>query len=172
MLALLVHPSTSHNIANRFSWAFCVYLEAVSVLPQLRLMQNTKVNNRMQFLTLCEVCWQTILCRLWNRSQLTMCLRWGLRGFLAAPTGFSRFVFWKKVPEPILYIRVMFIAYLVSVIWVAAFCVHFCCCQLCLYTVVYDEWWCVSFLDMCVHHYSVGLFRHSCLPCKKCNLYG
>ncbi|XP_048531172.1 ER lumen protein-retaining receptor erd-2.2-like [Triticum urartu] len=43
VLALVVHPSTSHNIANRFSWAFCVYLEAVSVLPQLRLMQNTKI---------------------------------------------------------------------------------------------------------------------------------
>lgn len=42
-LALLIHPSTSHNIVNRISWAFCVYLEAVSVLPQLRLMQNTKV---------------------------------------------------------------------------------------------------------------------------------
>jgi len=42
-LALLIHPSTSHNIVNRVSWAFCVYLEAVSVLPQLRLMQNTKV---------------------------------------------------------------------------------------------------------------------------------
>jgi hypothetical protein len=44
VLALLVHPSTSHNIVNRISWAFCVYLEAVSVLPQLRLMQNTKVD--------------------------------------------------------------------------------------------------------------------------------
>ena len=45
VLALLIHPSTSHNIVNRISWAFCVYLEAVSVLPQLRLMQNTKVNS-------------------------------------------------------------------------------------------------------------------------------
>lgn len=43
LLALAVHPSTSHNIVNRVSWAFCVYLEAVSVLPQLRSMQNTKV---------------------------------------------------------------------------------------------------------------------------------
>lgn len=43
VLALLVHPSTSHNILNRICWAFCVYLEAVSVLPQLRLMQNTKI---------------------------------------------------------------------------------------------------------------------------------
>eukprot|EP00252_Welwitschia_mirabilis_P022941 TRINITY_DN6365_c0_g1_i1.p1 TRINITY_DN6365_c0_g1~~TRINITY_DN6365_c0_g1_i1.p1 ORF type:complete len:276 (+),score=5.26 TRINITY_DN6365_c0_g1_i1:273-1100(+) len=42
-LALVVHPSTSHNIINRILWAFCVYLEAVSVLPQLRMMQNTKV---------------------------------------------------------------------------------------------------------------------------------
>ncbi|KAH9657317.1 ER lumen protein retaining receptor family protein [Citrus sinensis] len=43
VLALLIHPSTSHNILNRIFWAFCVYLEAVSVLPQLRVMQNTKV---------------------------------------------------------------------------------------------------------------------------------
>ncbi|KAJ6402923.1 hypothetical protein OIU84_014935 [Salix udensis] len=43
VLALLIHPSTSHNLVNRILWAFCVYLEAVSVLPQLRVMQNTKI---------------------------------------------------------------------------------------------------------------------------------
>ncbi|XP_042391492.1 ER lumen protein-retaining receptor erd-2.2-like isoform X2 [Zingiber officinale] len=43
LLALVIHPSTSHNIFNRICWAFCVYLEAVSVLPQLRLMQNAKI---------------------------------------------------------------------------------------------------------------------------------
>ncbi|KAG6386411.1 hypothetical protein SASPL_155311 [Salvia splendens] len=43
VIALLVHPSTSHHIINRILWAFCVYLEAVSVLPQLRVMQNTKI---------------------------------------------------------------------------------------------------------------------------------
>uniref|UniRef100_A0A9I9DNF1 ER lumen protein-retaining receptor C28H8.4 n=1 Tax=Cucumis melo TaxID=3656 RepID=A0A9I9DNF1_CUCME len=43
VLALLIHPSTSHHFVNRVFWAFCVYLEAVSVLPQLRVMQNTKV---------------------------------------------------------------------------------------------------------------------------------
>ncbi|KAL2895456.1 ER lumen protein-retaining receptor [Bienertia sinuspersici] len=43
VLSLLIHPSTVHNIVNRVSWAFCVYLEAVSVLPQLRVMQNTKI---------------------------------------------------------------------------------------------------------------------------------
>ncbi|KAK9108720.1 hypothetical protein Sjap_016780 [Stephania japonica] len=43
LLALAIHPSTSHNILNRICWAFCVYLEAVSVLPQLRVMQNTKI---------------------------------------------------------------------------------------------------------------------------------
>ncbi|KAH7687009.1 ER lumen protein retaining receptor protein [Dioscorea alata] len=43
VLAILIHPSTSHNIVNRICWAFCVYLEAVSVLPQLRLMQNTQI---------------------------------------------------------------------------------------------------------------------------------
>ncbi|KAF7142914.1 hypothetical protein RHSIM_Rhsim05G0063500 [Rhododendron simsii] len=41
--ALLVQPSTLHTFINRFFWAFCVYLEAVSVLPQLRVMQNTKI---------------------------------------------------------------------------------------------------------------------------------
>ncbi|GLT73150.1 hypothetical protein SLA2020_450280 [Shorea laevis] len=43
VLSLLIHPSTTHHIFNRLCWAFCVYLEAVSVLPQLRVMQNTKI---------------------------------------------------------------------------------------------------------------------------------
>eukprot|EP00245_Coleochaete_scutata_P006388 TRINITY_DN20816_c0_g1_i1.p1 TRINITY_DN20816_c0_g1~~TRINITY_DN20816_c0_g1_i1.p1 ORF type:complete len:275 (-),score=28.09 TRINITY_DN20816_c0_g1_i1:610-1434(-) len=43
VLAVLVCPSTKHSVVNRIMWAFCVYLEAVSVLPQLRVMQNTKV---------------------------------------------------------------------------------------------------------------------------------
>lgn len=43
VLAVLIHPSTSHHIVNRIAWAFCVYLEAVSVLPQVRVMQNTKI---------------------------------------------------------------------------------------------------------------------------------
>ncbi|WVZ19970.1 hypothetical protein V8G54_007292 [Vigna mungo] len=43
VLALFIHPSTSHHLLNRIFWAFCVYLEAVSVLPQLRVMQNTKI---------------------------------------------------------------------------------------------------------------------------------
>ncbi|KAI3981618.1 hypothetical protein MKX01_007538 [Papaver californicum] len=43
VFAVFVHPSTSHHMVNRICWAFCVYLEAVSVLPQLRVMQNTKI---------------------------------------------------------------------------------------------------------------------------------
>ncbi|KDD74845.1 ER lumen protein retaining receptor [Helicosporidium sp. ATCC 50920] len=43
VLALVAHPSTRHNIAFRLLWAFCVYLEAVSVLPQLRMMQRARV---------------------------------------------------------------------------------------------------------------------------------
>eukprot|EP00271_Cylindrocystis_brebissonii_P018991 TRINITY_DN557_c0_g2_i1.p1 TRINITY_DN557_c0_g2~~TRINITY_DN557_c0_g2_i1.p1 ORF type:complete len:276 (-),score=52.44 TRINITY_DN557_c0_g2_i1:505-1332(-) len=43
VLAVLIHPGTSHLLLNRILWAFCVYLEAVSVLPQLRVMQNIKV---------------------------------------------------------------------------------------------------------------------------------
>ncbi|XP_059660090.1 uncharacterized protein LOC132306643 [Cornus florida] len=43
VLALLIHPYTHHARINRILWAFCVYLESVSVLPQLRLMQNAKM---------------------------------------------------------------------------------------------------------------------------------
>ncbi|XAR61659.1 hypothetical protein NMG60_11016139 [Bertholletia excelsa] len=43
LLSLLIHPSTAHHIFNRICWAFCVYVEAVSVLPQLRVMQNAKI---------------------------------------------------------------------------------------------------------------------------------
>ena len=47
LAAVLIHPTTSHHIVNRLLWAFCVYLEAVSVLPQLRVMQNTRVHSTM-----------------------------------------------------------------------------------------------------------------------------
>ena len=41
LLAVFIHPSTRHNFLLRIMWAFCVYLEAVSVLPQLRMMQKS-----------------------------------------------------------------------------------------------------------------------------------
>ena len=40
---LLAHPSTHHPLPFRVLWAACVYMEAVSVLPQLRMMQKAKV---------------------------------------------------------------------------------------------------------------------------------
>ncbi|XP_010274063.1 PREDICTED: putative ER lumen protein-retaining receptor C28H8.4 [Nelumbo nucifera] len=43
IFALIVKPYTHHLLINRMLWAFCVYLESVSVLPQLRLMQNAKM---------------------------------------------------------------------------------------------------------------------------------
>lgn len=39
-LACLAHPSTKHPLVNRVLWALCVYLEAISVLPQLRMLQK------------------------------------------------------------------------------------------------------------------------------------
>lgn len=45
ILALLIHPfygGTFFSI-TMMSWSFCVYMEAVAVLPQLRLMQNAKM---------------------------------------------------------------------------------------------------------------------------------
>ncbi|CAN6684815.1 unnamed protein product [Malus baccata var. baccata] len=43
VLGVLVHPYTLYNRISRILWAFSAYMEAVSVLPQLRLMQNTKM---------------------------------------------------------------------------------------------------------------------------------
>ena len=43
VVAFIAHPGTRHNFILRILWAFCVYLEAVSVLPQLRMMQKAKV---------------------------------------------------------------------------------------------------------------------------------
>ncbi|KAL1343942.1 hypothetical protein AAHE18_08G013100 [Arachis hypogaea] len=43
VVSFFIHPTTRNSIVNRILWAFCVYLEAVSVLPQLRVMQNTKI---------------------------------------------------------------------------------------------------------------------------------
>lgn len=46
LMAAVAHPSTSHWLLFRIMWAFCVYLEAVSVLPQLRMMQKAKIVER------------------------------------------------------------------------------------------------------------------------------
>ncbi|KAK9281928.1 hypothetical protein L1049_004836 [Liquidambar formosana] len=43
ILALFIYPYTAHSRIYRTFWAFCVYLESISVLPQLRLMQNAKM---------------------------------------------------------------------------------------------------------------------------------
>ncbi|CAM8930387.1 unnamed protein product [Rhodiola kirilowii] len=43
VLALLIYPHTSHPFIFGVLWAFCVYLESISVYPQLRLMQNAKM---------------------------------------------------------------------------------------------------------------------------------
>lgn len=43
VLAIFIHPYFYRVVFGRIFWAFCVYLEAVSVLPQLRLMQNAKL---------------------------------------------------------------------------------------------------------------------------------
>ncbi|PSS09636.1 ER lumen protein-retaining receptor C28H8.4 like [Actinidia chinensis var. chinensis] len=43
VLSILIHPNTNHAYVSRILWAFCVYLESVSVLPQLRLIQNAKM---------------------------------------------------------------------------------------------------------------------------------
>ncbi|XP_027093064.1 putative ER lumen protein-retaining receptor C28H8.4 [Coffea eugenioides] len=43
ILAVLIYPYTSHATIYRILWAFCVYLEAISVLPQLRMIQNAKM---------------------------------------------------------------------------------------------------------------------------------
>jgi hypothetical protein len=41
-LAFISHPKTRHQLVFRILWAFCVYVEAVSVAPQVVLMQQNK----------------------------------------------------------------------------------------------------------------------------------
>lgn len=43
VMALIAHPGTTHNFIHRVMWALCVYVEALSVLPQLRMMQKAQV---------------------------------------------------------------------------------------------------------------------------------
>ncbi|KAJ4846590.1 hypothetical protein Tsubulata_024711 [Turnera subulata] len=43
ILALIVNPHTQFDHFSEICWAFCVYVESVSILPQLRLMQNAKM---------------------------------------------------------------------------------------------------------------------------------
>eukprot|EP00891_Asterochloris_glomerata_P002107 jgi/Astpho2/2107/e_gw1.00038.225.1_t len=43
VLAFIAKPITRHHYVFRVLWAMCVYLEALSVLPQLRMMQQAKV---------------------------------------------------------------------------------------------------------------------------------
>ncbi|XP_004510249.1 ER lumen protein-retaining receptor-like [Cicer arietinum] len=43
IMAVLIHPATSHIWIARVIWAFTSYLETVSILPQLRYMQNAKM---------------------------------------------------------------------------------------------------------------------------------
>ncbi|OMO65948.1 ER lumen protein retaining receptor [Corchorus capsularis] len=43
ILSTLIHPYTSQIYVSDPFWAFCVYLESVSVMPQLRMMQNAKM---------------------------------------------------------------------------------------------------------------------------------
>ncbi|KAK6940495.1 ER lumen protein retaining receptor [Dillenia turbinata] len=43
ILAILIHPHSYFKQVDEVFWAFSTYMEAVSVLPQLRLMQNAKM---------------------------------------------------------------------------------------------------------------------------------
>jgi hypothetical protein len=42
VVALISHPNTRHFFLNRVLWAFCVYVEAVAVGPQVVMMQHNK----------------------------------------------------------------------------------------------------------------------------------
>ncbi|KAF5784736.1 putative ER lumen protein retaining receptor [Helianthus annuus] len=43
ILAMFIYPHTHHCYLSKVMWAFCVYLEAIAVLPQLTMMQKTKM---------------------------------------------------------------------------------------------------------------------------------
>jgi len=83
LLALVVHPGTNHFLLNRILWAFCVYIEAVAVLPQLLMMQKMKV---VEALTANYVFALGV-------SRFISCLHWiifmyrfGIKEFIGAPS--------------------------------------------------------------------------------------
>lgn len=43
-MAVFVHPNSVIPLFSKMKWAFGVYLEAIVVFPQLRMMQRTKVH--------------------------------------------------------------------------------------------------------------------------------
>ncbi|GJU21754.1 putative ER lumen protein-retaining receptor [Tanacetum coccineum] len=43
IMAVLVHPNSSFPLYTKLMWAFSVYLEAIAVVPQLRMMQRTQM---------------------------------------------------------------------------------------------------------------------------------
>lgn len=43
IMAVLVHPNSSFPLYTKLMWAFSVYLEAIVVIPQLRMMQRTQM---------------------------------------------------------------------------------------------------------------------------------
>jgi len=83
ILALAVHPGTNHVLLNRLLWAFCVYIEAVAVLPQLLMMQKMK---EVEALTANYVFALGV-------SRFISCLHWiifmyrfGITDFIASPS--------------------------------------------------------------------------------------
>ncbi|KAJ8447909.1 hypothetical protein Cgig2_012044 [Carnegiea gigantea] len=44
IISAIIHPGSLYPLVSRIMWSFCTCLEAVSVLPQLRYMQNAKVH--------------------------------------------------------------------------------------------------------------------------------
>ena len=46
VVAIIAHPSTNHALPFRILWATCVYVEAVSVLPQLHMFRGQKTVER------------------------------------------------------------------------------------------------------------------------------
>lgn len=43
VLAVIVHPYSRMGIIDPIVWSFCLYVDSVAVLPQLRLIQNAKM---------------------------------------------------------------------------------------------------------------------------------
>lgn len=47
LLALVAHPMNYHWIGYRVMWALSIFLEVVAVLPQLRMMQNAQMVEKL-----------------------------------------------------------------------------------------------------------------------------
>lgn len=90
ILSIFIHPYVHYFPILAIPFAFCVYLEALSVLPQLHLMQNVKVNPSI--LLIC--CFLIFLCHINHITRFVLQMIEPFAAHYVFALGLSRFFAW------------------------------------------------------------------------------